>query len=352
MFTTLEINGFRGIAALRLEDLAPVTLFTGENGVGKTTILEAALALYGRFNPQWIFNLQAHRGFEKWRADEGPIYTGLFECFASTGKASVTGHDESGVPKVAVIEKTASSVSTPSAATGSSTTAATRPRSELVARAYDGKEEVNAATVSASIKDGALRIDVKGAREHEHHALLMHPSPRTAGTEEEERFGDARASGRAASIIEGMRAFDSRIENIEFVRTSSGQYFLVHLKDGVAPLGLMGGGINNVFRFLVNLDYTRGGWLGIDEIENGIYYKLLPDLLSKLVDAALSTRTQLMMTTHSGEAVRALAAVSKERLYNDVGIVHLRRDPAGGIRSTRYRGDEFVASTELGYELR
>ena len=63
MFTSIEIKAFRGIRDLTLSDVAPVTLLTGDNGVGKTTVLEAVFALYARLNPSWVLNLQVHRGF-------------------------------------------------------------------------------------------------------------------------------------------------------------------------------------------------------------------------------------------------------------------------------------------------
>ena len=45
MITNFEINNFRGIRHLTLEELKPITLISGKNNVGKSTILEALFYL-------------------------------------------------------------------------------------------------------------------------------------------------------------------------------------------------------------------------------------------------------------------------------------------------------------------
>ncbi len=51
----LSIKGFRGIEALDIPRLGRVTLLAGQNGVGKTTVLEA-VKLYALHASYWIVN--------------------------------------------------------------------------------------------------------------------------------------------------------------------------------------------------------------------------------------------------------------------------------------------------------
>ena len=110
--------------------------------------------------------------------------------------------------------------------------------------------------------------------------------------------------------------------------------------------------MNNLFRFLVNLDYTRGGFLGIDEIENGFHHSRLADVLSCLLASSVATRTQLMMSTHSAEAIAAFVAAADSVGPNDLAVVHLARREDETVVAKTFRGREAISSVKLGYELR
>ena len=47
MFRKIYINNFRGIDNLEIERLGRVSVLTGKNNVGKSTILEALFLLFG-----------------------------------------------------------------------------------------------------------------------------------------------------------------------------------------------------------------------------------------------------------------------------------------------------------------
>ncbi|MCS7267542.1 MAG: AAA family ATPase, partial [Geminicoccaceae bacterium] len=58
----LEIRRFRGIRGLVLDELPPVTVLTGRNGCGKTSVLEAAFLLCGLSNASLVFSSASFRG--------------------------------------------------------------------------------------------------------------------------------------------------------------------------------------------------------------------------------------------------------------------------------------------------
>lgn len=49
-FKNIEIKNFRGIDHLAIDDLSRVNVFLGQNGSGKTSILEAILMLAGMYS--------------------------------------------------------------------------------------------------------------------------------------------------------------------------------------------------------------------------------------------------------------------------------------------------------------
>lgn len=50
-FKNIEIKNFRGIDHLKIDDFSRVNVFLGQNGSGKSSILEAILMLSGMSNP-------------------------------------------------------------------------------------------------------------------------------------------------------------------------------------------------------------------------------------------------------------------------------------------------------------
>ena len=61
-YEQLEIENFRGIKSLEIDDLARVNLFVGRNNCGKTSVLEAAFLLTGMSNPALIPRIENSRG--------------------------------------------------------------------------------------------------------------------------------------------------------------------------------------------------------------------------------------------------------------------------------------------------
>lgn len=57
MFERLSIEHFRGIASLQLDGLSRINVFTGRNGCGKTSVLEAAVILANPTQPAVLINL-------------------------------------------------------------------------------------------------------------------------------------------------------------------------------------------------------------------------------------------------------------------------------------------------------
>ena len=180
----------------------------------------------------------------------------------------------------------------------------------------------------------------------------MHPTDRAAGAEEHQRFGQLVLDGHRGSIVEALQLFDERITDVQFLPTSMGNYFVVERDGEIAPLGLLGGGINQLFRFIINVAFARGGFVGIDEVENGFHHSRHRDVFVRLFEVANRNNTQLFMTTHSAEALRALVDAATETNEDDFAVVHLRREKDDATFAKVFRGQDALASLDLGYELR
>ena len=81
---SLSIQGFRGVQKLEIPKLGRVTLITGKNDVGKTTVLEAAQLYGSRGNEDVLYSLlDKHEETSTFSEDDSPIsdlydFTSLF----------------------------------------------------------------------------------------------------------------------------------------------------------------------------------------------------------------------------------------------------------------------------------
>ena len=66
-FKNIEINNFRGIDHLKIEDFSRVNIFLGQNSSGKSSVLECLLLLMGMSNPDLpqTINSMASKDFQE-----------------------------------------------------------------------------------------------------------------------------------------------------------------------------------------------------------------------------------------------------------------------------------------------
>ncbi|MEE9271196.1 MAG: AAA family ATPase [Candidatus Krumholzibacteria bacterium] len=353
--TNLSIEGFRGISQLDIDGLAPLTVFTGDNGAGKTTVLEVAFAVCGRTTPAWILTLQAQRGLGAF-SKEGPSYLGLFYGPSETGCAKLSAGTKNGTELRLEIERTEAGPQTVLLEPTETADLADLPKhaSALEFRAYEnGKLENKSQLVWTFTPPDRGQLEPRGGKLGHPRAMFQHPPGGRLAQEEKARYGDARESGRDRAVMELVQSIDPRIDDIEYLQTTRTQYFRTKLKDGrTLPLGMLGGGVVNAFRFGINLAHVRDGFLAIDEVENGLYYRRLPMVFRALVQAREHFGTQLMLATHSHEALSAIVEVATERNAEQFAVVHLRRDSDDLVQATTIPGPDAKSSLDHGYDLR
>lgn len=352
--THLSIEGFRGIRRLEVDGLAPLTVFTGDNGAGKTTLLEAAFGIYGRTTPAWVLNLQGRRGLGAF-SKEGPSYLGLFYGSSETGRAVLSGRTEDKTKLRLEIKRAAGGPQTVMLGEGPddlSNLAKDAPALEF--RPYMNRKLENPSSlVWTFTPPNRGELEPRGGKPSDPRAMFQHPSSGTLGEDEKEYYGDAREAGRDQAILELVRAVDPRVVDIEHLQTTRMQYFRASLKGGRnLPLGMLGGGVVNAFRSGVNLAHVGDGFLAIDEVENGLYHQRLPAIFRALVKARRHFGTQLMLATHSHEALTAMVDAGTKENAREFAVVHLRRDAHGAIHATVISGPDAKSSVDHGYDLR
>ncbi len=206
----------------------------------------------------------------------------------------------------------------------------------------------------AAVLDSELgpQIRLRGARPGPPFASLLHPVNAAVQSEEDRsRFGQLVESGRLSELLTTLKLLCPAITDLRTLATPSGEAFFAQVDKLLMPVGLLGGGFNQLLKFALNLEFNRGGYVGIDEVEAGFHYSLLPRLIEFLAEAAVRNSVLTVITTHSREVLEALALCGEHHL-RAVSIVHLRRGADGESEAVCFNGEQAADALRAQVELR
>lgn len=159
-------------------------------------------------------------------------------------------------------------------------------------------------------------------------------------------------------FVEHLQIFDTEIKDIIIDTTSYSEPILRILfgKNQSIPLFMMGDGIIRLFRILLEILYCSSGRLMIDEIDNGIHFSKLKEIWKIILIYSITNNTQLFISTHDSECLRAFKEVLEENSLNDfhkeVICYTLFIDKNQDISSVRYNFEEFEHAIEYSLNIR
>jgi len=116
------------------------------------------------------------------------------------------------------------------------------------------------------------------------------------------------------------------------------------------PLSLVSGGISRLFTIILGIVTGQGGVVIVDELENGIFYDQYPLIWQSLADIAREHKTQLFISTHSGECLEALLPTIRGN-ENDFSLLRAEKEN-GASRISQFTGVEFEGALAKGGEIR
>ena len=364
----LSITGFRGIESLSISRLGRVTLLSGGNGVGKTTVLDAVRVYAARGRPAVLAELLDNREEFTASSDEDgdkillPDYTALF-CgreLAADDPISIGPMNENDRLGIDI----------------SVTDALPDPQQKMFPDlSPNGKRKL--LEIKFRDKKWSLPVDLFPTEIRFHRgrgigrwqqrfaedqwepaiecALL---GPGLPGNRDVTRFWDQIALTDGENLpIEALRLIlGGALERVSVIgddRPRSGRRAIVRLQGGAQPVPLksLGDGAVRLFGIALALANSRNGFLLIDEAENGIHYSIQRDFWRMLLHGAREGNVQVLATTHSWDCIKGFAQAAAECAEAEGVHVRLERNGAG-LRAVEYSQAELAAAAEQGIEVR
>ena len=370
-FNNISIYNFRGIDDAKLEGLADLNLVVGKNNSGKSSILEAFFVLSGMSNPQVLLDINFIRNlklnndndfryvFKNLNLAKPIELSGEVDNVPRLCKIMPYKDNERSIilpqnnisPKQASLEASLSPFKFPSSSLIPET-----PRLENKGRAVDGlvisfkNEESPEEHAYISLKSG--KIEVPKAYEEELSARYLNSQSILMGMIDVSPMVKKK---QIKELVNILKEIEPQLNDIQIVNDN--EIYCDVGKAELLPIGIMGDGMRRILGVLSAMYDMTGGVLLLDEVENGLHYSSLKVFWKAVLMLQKKLDVQIIATTHSYEALGALADV-KEELEES----NLRSTPLLSLyriekeeektRIVHYDNDDVLISLDEYYEVR
>ena len=380
MYSSIRIQGYRGLDSFRLCGLGRVNLLVGTNNCGKTSILECIELLRSAGHPSVLSAIAARRG-EWTRAGDGdargtPVHRSnlvdVSHLFANRGLENpirIEAERAGGADPAAWNDRVTVCVQAPSPSEHDERgpePAEGDDDARLVLRVKwsDAQDAYRAPVTDEGLLPAsrlrhplhlgrALRLG-RWRNLARQPVRVVTPTGVTAA-DVAETLSEFVLTPKEEAVTRALRIVEPAIERIAPVdlgrhnRDAPGGVVL-KLRDAPdrVPIGSMGDGLWRMLGLALALADAEGGVVLIDEIDSGFHYSVMEDMWRMLGEQAAALSVQVFATTHSRDCYESLAAVATSET-GDVTIQRIDRDRGEAVRFSR---EAVVAAAERGTEVR
>ena len=373
----LTIKGFRGIDELSIPRLGRVTLLAGRNSVGKTTVLDAVRVYAARGRYSTLSSLLWDREEVTVATDQDgdskllPDWQGLFHGRDAPQCTPISIGPENSQERLSIQTATLTGVQT-----NYLDQVADFVPTQVLKAVFGSNEQILPWIISSNEYDANLghRTAIARRAPRQMNRLLNDDEPPPAiqceflgpgllNNNDLARLWDGVELGTPDDrkrALDALRlVFGGGIDHVVMIGDhqsggrTSGRRAIVTLKGGNHPVPLrsLGDGALRLLGVAVTLANSRGGFLLIDEAENGIHHTIQRDYWRMILQTAQENNVQVLATTHSWDCVTGFAQAASE--LEDVEGVLVRLSRSGGdLRAVEYPEEELAIAAEQGIEVR
>ena len=122
------------------------------------------------------------------------------------------------------------------------------------------------------------------------------------------------------------------------------------------PLASLGDGMLRILQLVLKLFSAKGGFLLIDEFENGLHYSVQEKVWRLLFELSEKLDIQIFATTHSWDCIESFAKVAMDKKDIDSVLFRVgksvRTSDKGRVISTVFDQEQLYSITQLDVEVR
>lgn len=344
MIRNIDIRGFRCFQRLEIKKCRRINVIVGDNGTGKTALVEAIfLALGG--SPEIAVRFRQLRGLDiafsgPTRSIEEALWKDLFFKHDWNRPISVELQGDGVESRKVTVSRGGTQLTIPLRVVGEEEEKRTSPITFLW-RDSEGKEHVRVPRVGA----GGLKIE--GEDEDLPDFFLFSANQTISSLENAARFSDLSRAGRLPTFIKIFTAEYPWVKNLNIEVVAGSPVIFATMADSgdLVPLPMVSGGINRIMSIMLALASRDRSVVLVDEIEDGIYHKHQRSLWRGVVTLAREYNGQVIATTHSEEWLEAIFAATGDQ--SDVALWRIERGKQGPV-IRQFPGAQSAAAIKAG----
>ena len=368
----LLITNFRGIRDLSIERLGRVTLITGCNGVGKTTILEAVRVYAARGHREELAELLGKREelVVDYDEDNTPIltldYAALFHGRTARKEAPIAIGPNSDVNTLQIHALALSDL--PLAQQDGLADSVTDGNQQIFQVTYNGYNNLLLRWPSYAYgpryRRHRRRLQQFGFDDGELPYAVNYKAlgPGLPDNSTLARFWDSVVLTNEENLaLRALRMVDADIEGVAVVgdpedpriRRSTSRRVVVKYQGRSVPVPLksLGDGAPRLFAAGLALANCHNGFLIVDEAENGIHYTVQQRFWTMILRAAQQYNIQVLATTHSQDCVAGFARAAEAVKEAEGILLRVEREDSE-VRVIEYQEEDLEIAADQGIEVR
>ena len=353
-FKNIEITNFRGIDHLKIDDFSRVNVFLGQNGSGKTSILEAILILAGMSNPglPQSVNMLRSRGAAGHFLDVRYYFHNLILTTPPEVSSEQTDGDKRHLAlKMPFVFDDQTQVTTP---IGQIQRSDAMVQVNQVEMDFDitADNVVNRYKSTMSFNQQGLIKERKIAEDYQEKLYASLIPASLAAQNAASDLAELVKRKMKQVVVDRLAYFDKRITNVEVL--SDGVFVGIEGVPELLPVSMHGDGL---FRYLTIVAASANpisNILLIDEIDNGLHYSVYKKLWKAIFALATTTNKQVFVTTHSKETLGYLNEMLQENpIYKpDLRLYTLERTLKKGLQAYMLTHEGLQGACENDIEIR
>lgn len=362
---SLHIKNYKNLEDLQISKLGRVNLVSGENNVGKSSLLEAISILQSDGSPEWLKRLLKFRG-ESVDLDVENLVQKEMESFLSF----IPNYDDIHKFELPIVISDAEQKVTIRFVRFTETIIRENGFGRIIRTVV---EDYNPNSYYDNLSLGLELVSLSGQKTlYIFGGVVSRSQAESIKPMQYVRMGDINMINNPSlfdrlaltplqdEVVEALKIIEHGITDLNFLKDDRHRDSLLN-GDGRVPyialegekkprrLSSMGDGINRILTIILAMLNAKDGILLIDEFENGLHYSVQQKLWKVIFSLSKLLNIQVFVTTHSRDAIRAFALENRE---NDGVFIRLERRKGQIVAVTYDNNEDLELVLEQDIEIR